>query len=335
MGINDNKKRFSVIDTTINLQEIKELRSKLNAYLYLTPLVRCYSLESFFSKNTEIYSKFEFLQNTGTFKLRGALTSILNTNEEKLANGVTAVSAGNHAIAVAYASKVLGVNAKVVMSKSSNIFRINCCKNLGAEVVLAENAHEAFDLVNEIQEKEERNFIHPFEGMNVIRGTATLGYEICFQRKEFDVIIIPVGGGGLCAGISSYVRTVNPECNIYGIEPTGANTMQMSIQSNSPQSLNKINTVADSLAAPFSLPLSFQYCKDHLSELLLVSEHEIIKSMSLLYNEMKLAVEPACAVSTAGLFGPLRKKIDGKKIVLIMCGSNIDWSSYRGILESK
>ena len=331
----NTKIRLSVIDTTINPQEIKELRTKLNTYLHLTPLVRCNSLERFFSKNTEIYSKFEFLQNTGTFKLRGALTSILNTDEDKLANGVTAVSAGNHAIAVAYASKVLGVNAKVVMSKSSNIFRVDYCKKLGAEVVLAENAHEAFDLVNEIQEKEERNFIHPFEGINVIRGTATLGYEICFQREDFDVIIIPIGGGGLCAGVSSYVRTVNPKCNIYGIEPVGANTMQMSIQNNSPQSLSKINTVADSLAAPFSLPLSFQYCKDHLSELLLVSECEIIESMSVLFNEMKLAVEPACAVSTAGLFGPLRDKIDGKKIVLVMCGSNIDWSSYRTILKSK
>ena len=283
----NTKKRLSVIDTTINPKEIKELRSKLNTYLHLTPLVRCNSLERFFSKNTEIYSKFEFLQNTGTFKLRGALTSILNKDEDKLANGVTAVSAGNHAIAVAYASKVLGVNAKVVMSKSSNIFRVDYCKKLGAEVVLAENAHEAFDLVNEIQEKEERNFIHPFEGIDVIRGTATLGYEICFQREDFDVIVIPIGGGGLCAGVSSYVRTVNPKCNIYGIEPVGANTMQMSIQNNSPQSLSKMNTIADSLAAPFSLPLSFQYCKDHLSELMLVSECEIIESMSVLFNEME------------------------------------------------
>ncbi|MEC9415666.1 MAG: threonine/serine dehydratase [Pseudomonadota bacterium] len=322
-------------DTIINPQEIKDLRSKLDEYLYLTPLVRCYGLENFFSENTEIYSKFEFLQNTGTFKLRGALTSILNTDKNKLSNGVTAVSAGNHAIAVAYASKVLGVNAKVVMNKSSNIFRINFCKNLGAEVILAEHAHHAFDLVNEIEEKEKRVFIHPFEGMDVIRGTATLGYEICSQHEDFDVIIIPVGGGGLCAGVSSYVKAVNPKCDIYGIEPTGANTMQMSIKSNSPQSLSKITTVADSLAAPFSMPLSFQYCRDHLSELLLVNECEIVASMSLLFNEMKLAVEPACAVSTAALFGPLRKKIDGKRIVLVMCGSNIDWLSYKAIIGSR
>ena len=321
-------------DTAINPQEIKDLRSKLHSYLYLTPLVRCYSLECFFSKGTEIYSKFEFLQNTGTFKLRGALTSILNINKEKIVNGVTAVSAGNHAIAVAYASKVLGVNAKVVMSKSSNIFRVNYCKKLGADVVLAENSHEAFDLVNQIQKKEDRYFIHPFEGMDVIRGTATLGFEVCSQCDDFDAVIIPVGGGGLCAGISSYVATVNPKCNIYGIEPAGANTMQMSIKKNSPQSLDQINTIADSLAAPFSMPLSFQYCKNNLSELLLVSEREIIESMSLLFNEMKLVIEPACAVSTAGLFGPLKEKIDGKKVVLIMCGSNIDWLSYKIALET-
>ena len=324
-----------MIDTAINPQEIKGLRSKLNEYLYLTPLVRCFSLENFFSENTEIYSKFEFLQNTGTFKLRGALTSILNSNKDDLSNGVIAVSAGNHAIAVAYASKVLGVNAKVVMNKSSNIFRINFCKNLGAEVVLAEHAHEAFELVSQIEKKEKRVFIHPFEGTDVIHGTATLGYEICSQCEDFDVIIIPVGGGGLCAGISSYVRTVNPKCDIYGIEPAGANSMQMSIKSNSPQSLSKITTVADSLAAPFCMPLSFQYCKEYLSELLLVSEHEIITSMRLLFNEMNLAVEPACAVSTAALFGPLRKKIDGKKIVLVMCGSNIDWITYQAIIDSR
>jgi threonine dehydratase len=317
------------MNTSVDLVAIKKLRSALDDYIVNTPMVRCYDLEQRFSRNTKIFAKMEFFQHTGTFKLRGALTSLLGLNKNQQKNGVTAVSAGNHAIAIAYASRVLGINAKVVMPKSSNIFRIESCRKLGAEVVFADDATAAFKKVEIIKQKENRAFIHPFEGINIIHGTATLGYEICEQNSEMDAVIVPIGGGGLCAGLSSYVRGRLPSAEIYGVEPQYANSINMSIKENRPKKNIHLNTIADSLAAPFAMPISFEFCRDNLTQSLLVSENEIANSMNLLFNEMKLAVEPACAVSTAALLGPLNEKLDGKKVVLIMCGSNIDWSTFR------
>tara|TARA_B110000116_G_C16692294_1_gene515810 strand:- start:32 stop:1006 length:975 start_codon:yes stop_codon:yes gene_type:complete len=317
------------MNTSVDLVAIKKLRSTLDDYIVNTPMVRCYDLEQRFSKNTKIFAKMEFLQHTGTFKLRGALTSLLSLNKNQLKNGVTAVSAGNHAIAIAYASRVLGINAKVVMPKSSNIFRVESCRKLGAEVVFADDATAAFRKVETIKQKENRAFIHPFEGIDIIHGTATLGYEICEQYSEMNAVVVPIGGGGLCAGLSSYVRGKLPSTSIYGAEPFHANSINESIKNNSPQKIKNMATIADSLAAPFAMPISFEYCRDNLTQSLLVSENQIAQSMNLLFDEMNLAIEPACAVSTAALLGPLKEKLDGKKIVLIMCGSNIDWHTYK------
>ena len=312
----------------INISHIEKLRMILDRYLVSTPLVRCFELEKRFSRETKILAKLEFLQNTGTFKLRGAYASIMSLDNEQLSNGVIAVSAGNHAIAVAHAAKSYNVKAKVVMPKSSNKYRVSACEELGAEVIFAENSSDAFEKVTLIKERENLSFIHPFEGQNIVNGTATLGYEICNQLPDMNALIIPIGGGGLCSGVSAFVRRVNPKCSIYGVEPIAANTMYRSLKENAPQSIDNIKTMADSLAAPSAMPVSFEYCKTNIDSSHLVSEKEISIAMNILFDEMNLAVEPACAVSTAALLGPLRTEVDGKTIVLILCGSNIDWLTY-------
>jgi len=317
------------MNTAVDLIAIKELRETLDRYLINTPMIRCFNLERRFSNKTRIFAKLEFLQHTGTFKLRGALASLLKLSNKELLNGVTAVSAGNHAIAIAYASRSLGIDAKVVMPKTSNKFRVESCRKLGAEVVFASDANAAFEMVQTIKTKEHRAFIHPFEGVNIINGTATLGYEVCEQNGEMDVVIVPIGGGGLCAGLSSYIRGRLPSSEIYGIEPQYASSIHMSIKSNAPQKNIHLNTIADSLAAPFAMPISFAFCRDNLTQSLLVNDGEISNSMNILFDEMKLAVEPACAVSTAALLGPLKDRLNDKNIVLIMCGSNIDWGTYK------
>ena len=162
----------------ITLSEIKKLNKILDGYIFRTPLIRCRYLESIFSENTKIFAKLEFLQKTGTFKIRGAIASIINLNKQKKDNGVVAVSAGNHAIAVSHAAKLFGINCKVVMPEGSNSFRVNCCKKLGAKVIFAKNSTAAFNLANEISESEKREFFHPFEGKDVISGTATLGLSL-------------------------------------------------------------------------------------------------------------------------------------------------------------
>ncbi len=291
-------------------------------------MVRCRSLEKRLGDEMEIHAKMEFLQLTGTFKPRGALATMLSLDKEQLKAGVTAVSAGNHAIATAFAARTVGTTAKVVMMAHASPVRIDACRHYGAEIILAPDVHAAFKLVEEIREKEGRFFVHPFEGPNVALGTGTVGLEICDQVGDFDVIVIPIGGGGLCGGISAAVKQINPACTVIGVEPEGADSMHKSFASGKPEALEHVNTIADSLGAPFAMQHSFELCRQNVDELVKVSDEQIKDAMGLLFREMKIAIEPACAASTAALCGPLKGRFAGKKVVLVFCGSNIDWNTY-------
>ena len=319
-----------------SIDEVRQLAGRLRQWLRPTPMLRCRALEQRRSTAAEIHGKLEFLQRTGTFKSRGALATILGFDAGQLEAGVTAVSAGNHAIATAFAAQALGTTAKVVMIKSASPVRVEACREYGAEVVLADDVHSAFDLAEEIRQKEGRSFVHPFEGPYVARGTGTVGLEICEQLDDFDVIIIPVGGGGLCAGISSAVKQIRGRTTVIGVEPEGANSMQLSFASGQPESIDKVETIADSLGAPFAAPYSFALCKQYVDELVVVSDDEIRAAMGMLYRHQKFAVEPACAATTAALFGPLKDRFAGAKVVLVFCGSNIDWNTYsaQALLET-
>lgn len=311
-----------------SIVEIRQLAGRLRQWLRPTPMLRCRALEQRRNTGTEIYGKLEFLQHTGTFKSRGALATILGFDAAQLEAGVTAVSAGNHAIATAFAAQALGTSAKVVMIRSASPVRVEACRKYGAEVVLADDVHCAFDLAEEIRRKEGRSFVHPFEGPYVARGTGTVGLEICEQLDDFDVIIIPVGGGGLCAGISSAVKQIRGKTTVIGVEPAGANSMQLSFTSGHPESIDKVDTIADSLGAPFAAPYSFDLCRQYVDELVVVSDDEISAAMGMLFRYQKFAVEPACAASTAALFGPLKERFADARVVLVFCGSNIDWNTY-------
>lgn len=312
-----------------SIEDVRALSERLQEWVIRTPVMRCRNLESRLDCGTEIWGKLEFLQQTGTFKPRGALANILSIDPTALAAGVTAVSAGNHAIATAFAARCMGVSAKVVMLASASPARMEACKAYGAELVLVDDISEAFARVEEIRDAEGRSFIHPFEGPNVTLGTATVGLEICEQIPGFDAVVVPIGGGGLCSGIASAVKSLNPACEVIGVEPSGADTMRRSFASGVPERIDKVSTIADSLGAPFALPYSFGICRQFVDKLVTVDDSEISDAMAVLFNEMKMAVEPACAASTAALAGPLREHCYGRKVVLIFCGSNIDWDTFK------
>jgi threonine dehydratase len=272
--------------------------------------------------------KLELFQYAGSFKPRGALCNMLALGRDQLARGVTAVSAGNHAMAVAYAARALGTTAKVVMPRTANPARVEGCRAYGAEVVLVENVHEAFERVKQIEEAERRAFIHPFEGPLTALGTATVGLELCEQAKELDAVIVPVGGGGLCAGISTAVKKLRPGVRVYGVEPEGADSMHRSFRSGKPEAIEQVRTIADSLGAPHAAPYSFGLCRANVDELVLVSDDQLRAAMRLLFASAKLAVEPAGAAATAALCGPLREKLQGEHVALIVCGANIDAQTF-------
>lgn len=307
---------------------VRELGDTLSRWLIRTPVVRCRNLEDRLGTGGRICGKMEFLQRTGTFKPRGALSSALSMDSEQLKAGITAVSAGNHAIAASFAAKAVGTRAKVVMLRSASPVRVEACRTLGAEVVLADDVHQAFELVDEIRKSEGRFFIHPFEGPNVTTGTATIGLEVCEQIGDFDAIIIPIGGGGLCSGVASAVKQLNPRCTVIGVEPEGADSMHRSFAAGHAEKLEQVNTIADSLGAPFAMPYSFAICRRYVDELVKITDEDMRGAMGILYRDMKMAVEPACAASTAALAGPLRGRFDGQTVVLIFCGSNIDWMTF-------
>jgi len=310
------------------IDQVRALKELLGDQIVETPVIRCTAVEDVLGENTEVWAKMEFLQRTGTFKARGALAVVLSLDEEQLRAGVTAVSAGNHAIATAYAAKVAGTSAKVVMLGSANPARIERCRYYGGEVVIVDDIHAAFSVAEDIQKQEGRFFVHPFEGPQTFLGTATVGLEVCEQVADFDAIIIPIGGGGLCAGIASAVKQLRPEVMVFGVEPVGADSMRRSFASGKPEPLEQVDTIADSLGAPFALEQSFELCRDNVDELVVVDDDELKSAMGFLFRSMKIAVEPACAASTAALVGPLADRLRGSKTVSIMCGSNIDWQTF-------
>ena len=311
-----------------DIRAVRALRRALGDSIHTTPLIRCGAIELALDDGTRVWGKLEFLQRTGTFKARGALANLHALSSEQLQKGVTAVSAGNHAIATAFAARALGSTAKVVMTGSANPYRIEACKAYGAEVVIVDDVHEAFAVAKRIEREEGRYFVHPFEGPEVATGTGTIGLEICEQLEDFDALIVPIGGGGLMAGIASTVRQLRPSVRIIGVEPAGANTMHLSFDAGEPRSIDRVRTIADSLGAPYAMPYSFELCRANVDRLVEVEDLALRRTMGFLFQRMKIAVEPACAASTATLMGPLRHELAGKRVVLVFCGSNIDWHTF-------
>ncbi len=310
--------------------EIVAARVRLGDRVVETPVWRWQArdLTALVGADTEVILKLELFQYTGSFKPRGALTVMLDLDADVLAQGVTAVSAGNHAIAVAFAANLLGTTAKVVMPRTASPFRVARCRSYGAEVVLVDDVQQAFARVQQIHHEEGRAFVHPFEGPLTALGTATVGLEFCQQASDLDAIIAPIGGGGLCAGIAAAVKQLQPRCQVYGVEPTGANSMYLSLQAGAPQSIDQVRTIADSLGAPYALPYSFELCQRYLDDLVLIDDDAMRRAMGLLYGSMKLAVEPAGAAATAALCGPLLDRLRGKRVGVLVCGSNIDLESF-------
>lgn len=307
------------------LDEISRAQARLKPYVRTTPLTQWADkgMSDELGGDTEVFVKLELLQVTGTFKPRGALNVMLSLEDEQLRRGVTAVSAGNHAIATAYSAKVLGTTAKVVMTRTANPLRLQMTRDLGAEVVLADNVHEAFDVVKAIADEEGRTFIHPYEGPLTLQGTGTVGLEITQQAPELDAMILPIGGGGLCGGIAAALKQTWPNIKIYGVEPEGANSMYLSFQQNKPVVLDSINTIADSLAPPKAEAYTYGVCRRFVDEIFLITDDAMRDAMRRLFYGLKIAVEPAGAAAAAGLLGPLKDKVRGKKVGIICCGSNI------------
>ena len=307
------------------LAEIEAAAETLKGRIVETPVVALTSdvLSPHLPEGAEVFGKLELFQHAGSFKARGALLNLLDFSDEERRRGATAVSAGNHALAVSWAAAQRKVPAKVVMMKAADPVRVAGCRALGAEVVQCEDVHAAFDEADRIVEEEGRRFVHPFESPITILGTATCGRECALQIPDLDVMVVPVGGGGLIAGMARAFKLLQPDCRVIGVEPTGADSLTRSFAAGSPQALERVDTIADSLGAPMALPYSFAVARAHVDALVRIEDAAMLRTMALVYDALKIALEPAGAAATAAVMGPLREACAGKRVGVIFCGSTI------------
>jgi threonine dehydratase len=312
------------------LDDIASQHFTLTPWVLRTPVFDRHDLPSL--EDTLVNFKFELLQSSGSFKVRGAFTHLLALDVAERAAGVTCVSGGNHAIAVSYAAMRLGISAKVVLFHSASAARIAQCRRFGAEIVVARNSSEAFDIVRRVEAEEGRYFVHPFNGYRTVLGTATLGYEWATQASDLDAVILPIGGGGLAAGASLALRLANPRLHVYGVEPETADVMRRSFAANHTVHISHMHSIADSLMAPHAEQYSYELCRRHIDRIVTVSDDDLRAAMRVLFDELKLAVEPACAAATAGLLGPLRDALRGRRAGVLLCGTNTDPATLAGHL---
>ena len=319
-----------------DLNSIYAVSRSLHGHILRTPTVAWPVPVSGGGPEFELFVKLELLQLTGSFKARGAvntLMSLIDTQDPgQPFPGVTAFSAGNHAIATAYAANKLGVSAKVVMPRSANAFRVERCRAYGAELVFGDSISDLLEIVQSIRDEEGRALVHPFEGQQTIEGTATVGLELCEDVNDLDVALIPVGGGGLIAGVAAAIKQMQPTCRVIGVEPEGASGMQQSLAAGIPAEKVEVDTIADSLGAPMHAPLTFKLVQQCVDELVSVSDDDMRQAMKQLFTDLKLAVEPACAATLAYLNQASGNRFAGKRVAMVACGSNIDQATYFNLL---
>ncbi len=321
--------------TEISLKTINAAQQQLEGRIIRTPVLdlRQTGLEDLLPTGCTATMKLELFQKAGSFKARGNLLSVEALTPDQRAAGVTAASGGNHALALAWAAKTAGISAKIAIPKTADPFRIDGCRALGAELVLCDSILDVFPKMHEIAEAEGRSIVHPFEGYNMSLGAATCGAEFFTDAPNLDIVILPVGGGGLISGMSAALKLLNPDIEIFGVEPYGADSMYQSFQSGTPQSLDKVDTIADSLGSPTALPYSYGLTRANVTDIVRVHDDDLRQTMRVMNESLKLMVEPACAASLAGALGPLKSHLEGKNIGLLACGANISRARFMELVS--
>ena len=276
------------------------------------------------NREAEVYLKTENLQNTGSFKLRGAYYKISQLSEEEKAKGVIACSAGNHAQGVALAAQRSGIPAIICIPDGAPISKVDNTKSYGARVELVKGVYDdAYRRACELQQETGCTFIHPFDDPDVIAGQGTIGLELLDQLPDVDAVIVPVGGGGLIAGVAFAVKSLNPHCKVYGVQAAGAPGMVHALEAGGPDALDRVSTFADGIAVKCPGSLTYELTKKYVDDVVTVTDDETATAVLALIEEQKLIAEGAGAVAVAAA---MFNKIDikGKKVICLISGGNID-----------
>jgi threonine dehydratase len=273
------------------------------------------------------------LQKTGSFKVRGALNKLALLDDAARARGVITVSAGNHAQALAWAARDAGVQCTVVMPAAASRTKVDASRGYGAEVVLhGASSIEAFARAHELASERSLTFVHPFDDEAIMAGQGTVGLEIVEQMPDVEDVIVPIGGGGLIAGVAVAVKELRPSARVFGVEPTGAAVMRQSLDAGRPVRPEIVKTIADGLAAPMAGDLTFDVVRRYVDDVVLVTDDEIKSAMRDILLSTKLLAEGGGAAATAAVLAD-RLPLRGRKVVAVLSGGNVDASVIAGILR--
>ena len=280
-----------------------------------------------------LFHKCENFQKTGSFKARGALNAVSRLGDAERERGVVTVSAGNHAQALAWAARAAGVPCTVVMPAAASPTKVAASRGYGAEVVLyGASGMEAFAHAHQLERDRNLTFIHPFDDELIAAGQGTAGLELVRQADLVDVVVVPIGGGGLIAGIAVAVKRLAPNARVYGVEPQGAATMRMSLDEGHPVRAETVNTIADGLAAPMAGQLNYEIVRRFVDDVVVISDDAIVHGLREMLTFTKLVVEPAGAAATAALLAGAIPLSRGERVVSVASGGNVDLEKLGSLL---
>ena len=305
----------------LTLDKIKHAQSVLKEALYETDIKRTGNL----TDRCELYVKAENLQKTGSFKIRGAYYKISQLSPEEKARGVIACSAGNHAQGVALAAQKNGIRALICLPDGAPISKVEATRSYGADICLVHGVYDdAYRKSVELQKEFGYTFIHPFDDEDVIAGQATIGMEILSQLKDVDAVVVPIGGGGLIAGVAFAIKHLAPHVQVYGAQAAGAPGMAVSLKDGKIECLDSVSTIADGIAVKQPGEHTFAYCKEYVDGVVTVTEDEICTAILALIEKEKLVAEGAGATPVAAVMAGKLPQLDGKKVCCLVSGGNID-----------
>lgn len=285
-------------------------------------------------KGTKVYLKTENLQVTGSFKIRGSYFKISQLTDEEKSHGVIAASAGNHAQGVALAATKSGIKSLICLPAGAPISKVEATKRFGAEVCMVEGVFDdAYNKALELRDEKGYSFIHPFNDPDVIAGQGTIGLEIMEQLPNADVVVVPIGGGGLIAGVAFAIKQINPKCLVYGVQSQGAPSMQQSVNDGEIETLEKVQTIADGIAVKTPGDLTFELVNKYVDGIVTVSDDEIALAILTLLEQQKLIAEGAGAVPVAAVLAGKIPDIDGKNVCCLVSGGNIDVTILSRVIE--
>ncbi|MDP0494375.1 MAG: threonine ammonia-lyase [Fusobacterium sp. JB021] len=319
------------MEKAVTIEMIKEAAETIKSSIKRTQVIECPTL--FEETGNRVFFKLENLQKTGSFKVRGAMNKIMNLTDEEKSHGVIASSAGNHAQGVALGATALGIKSTIVMPGTAPLSKVIATKGYGAEVVQVGTVYDdAYKKACELQKETGATFLHPFDDPYVIAGQGTIGLEILEDIKDVDIVLVPIGGGGICSGIAKAIKSLKPSTKLIGVEPANAASMMEAVREGHPCTIKTTPTIADGIAVARAGELTCKMISEYVDEIVTVTEDEIAKGILFLLEKSKILAEGAGASTVAAVLSG-KIKDQNKKVCCVISGGNADINAVERIIN--